>query len=216
MNFETSLLRDTIQTSREGILVIDQITRRIYEYNQKFLELFTLDVEVIEARRHDVRLLEPLLDSLEDPEEQRRIAEHLFRNPCEESSDILRLHNGTIIHRYSKSIPLADCGPARAWFFRDITEQEKNRLREQSRAQTMTLIAIGAPLEEILAAIACGVEQVDPHFVCTILVLDRNVKFLALGAAPSLPPEMIDAMKGGAIDPALGSCGEAIAKKRRV
>ncbi|RYZ64235.1 MAG: PAS domain-containing protein, partial [Proteobacteria bacterium] len=80
----------------------------------------------------------------------------------------------------------------------------------------MTHIAIGAPLEEILTAIACGVEQVDPQFVCTILVLDRNAKFLALGAAPSLPSEIIEAMKGGIIDPTLGSCGEAIATKKRV
>ncbi|RZA20867.1 MAG: PAS domain-containing protein [Proteobacteria bacterium] len=216
MNFETSLLRDTIQTSREGILVIDQITRGVYEYNQKFLDLFCLTSEILNSTTNASRLLESIQHTLVNPDEYLRLVEHLYQNPAEESSDIVRLRNGTIINRYSRSIPLSNGGPGRAWFFRDITQQEKNRLKEQSRAQTMTLIAIGAPLEEILTAIACGVEEVDPQFVCTILVLDRNVKFLAIGAAPSLPRAMIDAMKGGVIDPTLGSCGEAIATKKRV
>lgn len=80
-------------------------------------------------------------------------------------------------------------------------------LREQARTLVLELLAKGAPLPEILAAVVRTVEAEDPHTRCSILLLDKDGKHLNVAAAPSLPDFNSTAINGLAIGPNVGSCG---------
>ena len=85
-------------------------------------------------------------------------------------------------------------------------------LRESTTAtltRTMTLIARGGSLPDILDGIARCVEAEHPSVLCSILLLDESGKRLLIGAASSLPAFYNDAINGVEIGPNVGSCGSA-------
>jgi len=65
-----------------------------------------------------------------------------------------------------------------------------------------------ASFKDILCTIAKIVEEQNPSFLCSILLV-RDGKFVS-GAGPSLPDEYNEAIDGSAIGPMVGSCGTAI------
>jgi two-component system, cell cycle sensor histidine kinase and response regulator CckA len=77
-------------------------------------------------------------------------------------------------------------------------------------------VASGRPLPEILAAIVRLIESQDPGMFCSILLFDEAAGCLRLGAAPSLPAELNQAVDGAAIGPDVGSCGTAAHRGERV
>ena len=101
-------------------------------------------------------------------------------------------------------------------FARDIAERKQSEQREQSRGHVLELLAHGAPLAAILEEIVCGVEQEDPAILCSILLLDSEVKHLLTGSAPSLPDFYNAAINGIEIGIGVGSCGTAAFTGQRV
>ncbi|MBS0361250.1 MAG: response regulator [Proteobacteria bacterium] len=82
--------------------------------------------------------------------------------------------------------------------------------------RTMTLMAAGKPLADVLEAIVLSAEAEAPDILCSILLLDESRRRLSLGAAPSLPEFYNEAIEGVEIGPEVGSCGRAIALNERV
>ncbi|MDB5101431.1 MAG: multi-sensor hybrid histidine kinase [Cyanobacteria bacterium RYN_339] len=70
-------------------------------------------------------------------------------------------------------------------------------------------VATGAPLAEILAAIARLVEAHGEGLIATVLLLDDFGR-LHVGAAPSLPAWFNDYIDGQEVGPTAGSCGTAV------
>ncbi len=99
---------------------------------------------------------------------------------------------------------------------RDIAERTQSRQREQTRNHVLELLAHGAPLAGILAAIVRGVEQERPDLLCSILLLDNNGAHLQTGAAPSLPDFYNAAINGIEIGIGAGSCGTCAFTGQRV
>src|SRR5262245_51645164 len=77
-------------------------------------------------------------------------------------------------------------------------------------------IAMGAPLEEMLASIVRLIEQQADDMMCSILLVDHARGCVHPGAAPSLPPSYTRALDGLPIGPEEGSCGAAAARAERV
>src|SRR4051794_22139823 len=77
-------------------------------------------------------------------------------------------------------------------------------------------IAAAAPLSSILDAIVRAIEAQAEGMVCTVLLLDRQTRRLRHGAAPSMPPVVMQAFDGEKTAPAAGSCGTAAHDARRV
>ena len=82
--------------------------------------------------------------------------------------------------------------------------------------RAMTLVATGAPLNEILEAIVHSIEIKHPGMFCTILLLDPDGVHVRIGAAQSLPAFYNAAIDGAPIGPTAGSCGAAAYLKKRV
>jgi PAS domain S-box-containing protein len=86
-------------------------------------------------------------------------------------------------------------------------------LSEEKRL--LEMIARGNPLSTILDALCRLVEELSKGSLASILLLDPD-GHLWHGAAPSLPKSYTDAIDGGFIGPAAGSCGTAAYRKEPV
>jgi GAF domain-containing protein len=85
----------------------------------------------------------------------------------------------------------------------------RNSLHERTIAVPVEL-AVGEPLGDVLERHLVAVESAAETVLLTsILLLDEERKRLRHAAAPSLPRAYCDAIDGGEIGPAAGSCGTA-------
>ena len=141
-----SLLQSTLDSTADGILVIDR-NGKIVSYNQRFAQLWGLPEEILEAR-DDRRAIEFVLGQLTDPESFTRKIEELYANPAAESFDILRFKDGRIIERVSNPQWLDGVPEGRVWSFRDVTE--RYQAQERLRRRDAVLHAVGLAAERFL------------------------------------------------------------------
>lgn len=86
---------------------------------------------------------------------------------------------------------------------------KRAQARETIRTRTMTLIANGAKLPEILESIVAGVESESPSMLCSILLVDPSGERLRLASAPNLPSFFNEQIDGMAVAPDAFVCGAA-------
>ena len=98
----------------------------------------------------------------------------------------------------------------------DITARKQAEQYEQFRSRILGLMAGDAPLENILAALVRGVEQLKPGMLCSLHLMDEDGRHLVKGVSPSLPDDFNAAIDGIEIGPAIGSCGAAAFTGERV
>ncbi|MHC5738714.1 PAS domain S-box protein [Nostoc sp.] len=119
-----AILKAQQEASIDGILVVDE-NGQIVSYNQRFCQLWQIPETFINS--NDRRLLELVLDKLEQPQEFLAKVEYLYAHPEQISRDEIRLKDGRTLDRYSASVrsPTADYY-GRIWYFRDITERKQS------------------------------------------------------------------------------------------
>ena len=98
---------------------------------------------------------------------------------------------------------------------RDITERKLAYALRDGQAQILEMIAMSAPLVEVLARLVRLAESQFKGTFGSILLLDEASGQLRIGAAPSLPESYTRAIDGTRIGPKAGSCGTA-AHRREV
>lgn len=118
-----SLLRATLESTADGILVVDR-AGRILNYNQRFLELWHIPGDRIEAQNDDWALAY-VTDQMINPDEFIAKVKEVYGQPDEESLDILHFKDGRVFERYSRAQRIDNRVFGRVWSFRDITEQKK-------------------------------------------------------------------------------------------
>jgi PAS domain S-box-containing protein len=98
----------------------------------------------------------------------------------------------------------------------DITAQTLARRMAAAEQHVFEMTAEGAPLTDILRALAIAIEEQSPPTLVSIHLLDPDGKRVRHGAAPSLPEAYRLAIEGAPIGPKAGSCGTAAFHKRAV
>lgn len=126
-----SLERATLESTADGILVVENHGTKISDFNDRFAQLWDISGEVLQSR-DDEKLLKYVLPQLKDPGGFLSKVADLYRHPRKESFDILKLKNGKIFERYSRPQLLDGKPVGRVWSFRDVTEREliERELRE--------------------------------------------------------------------------------------
>ena len=134
-----SLLQAAVNSTADGLLVVNT-DGKISIYNHRFLDIFGFSEE--EARdQPDEVLLSRAITKIVEPEKFLQRVRELYATPTAESNDFMELHNGTILHRYSKPQILNGEVVGRVWSFRDITEQknaEASLLKSEQLYRTLT------------------------------------------------------------------------------
>jgi PAS domain S-box-containing protein len=117
-----SLLRATLESTADGILVVD-LKGKIVEFNKKFTEMWEIP-ETILSSRDDEKALSFVRNQLKEPDSFLNNVRHLYENPDSVSFDNLDFNDGRIFERYSQPQKINNEIIGRVWSFRDITQRK--------------------------------------------------------------------------------------------
>jgi PAS domain S-box-containing protein len=139
------MLRSTIESTADGILVVNDQGKTVYT-NRKFSEMWRIPEELL-ATHDDEKLLNFVMDQLADPDLFVEKVHSLYMSR-DVDIDTLYFKDERVFDRYS--CPLVKDGQiaGRVWSFRDITEKiqserQKNQLKEKlERARRMESLGI--------------------------------------------------------------------------
>ena len=117
------LLRATLESTTDGILVIDR-AGKIVSFNGRFVEMWHIPESIVETRDDD-QVLAFVLDQLKDPEGFLSKVRELYDQPDAESYDVLEFKDGRVFDRYSQPQWEEKAIVGRVWSFRDVTERKR-------------------------------------------------------------------------------------------
>jgi nitrogen fixation negative regulator NifL len=135
LRWKTAFLEAVVDSSVDGILVVDEQRRRLLQ-NRRFTGLLKIPRQIAESAS-DVEQLEYVAESTTDPDQFLKRIRYFEAHPEETSRDIIQFKDGTVLERCSS--PVLGAGHehyGRVLTFRDITteRQAEERLRLQSTA----------------------------------------------------------------------------------
>src|SRR6267142_2424232 len=134
-----SLLRATLESTADGVLVVDNLGK-ITTYNQQFAEMWRLPPRVLSSG-NDEDALDFVLDQLKDPDQFRKQVTELYSHPGQESFDTIEFSDGRIFERYSRPQLVEGQTIGRVWSFRDVTEHRRAEEKLRESEERFRLIA---------------------------------------------------------------------------
>ena len=139
LNQAVSLLSATLESTTDGILVVDR-TGKMVQMNRKFIELWRIPADIVTSR-DDSKALHFVLEQLAEPDAFVQKVRELYNTPDAQSFDELSFKDGRIFERYSLPQRVDGAIMGRVWSFRDVTV--RRQLEEQLR-QSQKMEAVGA------------------------------------------------------------------------
>jgi PAS domain S-box-containing protein len=118
-----SLLKATVESTADGILVVD-LAGRITLWNHKFAEMWQIPEELL-SKHLDELALNYVFQQMVQPEAFLAKVRELYGQPEASSNDQLDLADGRIFGRYSQPQKIGDNVVGRVWSFSDITERKQ-------------------------------------------------------------------------------------------
>jgi PAS domain S-box-containing protein len=138
LRWKTALLEAQINTSVDGVLVVDENNRRIIA-NRRLIDLWGTPQHILDDE-DGTALLNYVAILVKYPKEFLQKVMYLYDHPYETSRDEIEFKNGMVLDRYSAPVVGVDSHHyGRIWIFRDITErrraeEETLRSREELRS----------------------------------------------------------------------------------
>jgi len=122
--WKTALLEAQMNTSIDGILVVDENQKRILT-NRRLIDLWDIPQGILDTE-DDTALLTYVVSLVKYPEKFMEKVEYLYNHPHETSRDEIEFKNGMVLDRYSAPV-LGEDGYhyGRIWTFRDVTERKR-------------------------------------------------------------------------------------------
>jgi PAS domain S-box-containing protein len=136
LKLSVSLLQATLESTDDGILVVDK-SGRITSYNKQFAKMWNLPADVV-ASRDDNRALNHVLGQLKYPEAFISKVRDLYAQPDKSSFEVLEFKDGRVFERYSQPQRVDGEAVGRVWSFRDVTARKKAEYEIRLLAQTLS------------------------------------------------------------------------------
>jgi two-component system cell cycle sensor histidine kinase/response regulator CckA len=142
LNWKTALLEATLNSSLDGIMVVDGKRRGRISINQQAIDLWKIPDEVLERNDYEAQLKHST-GMTRYPDQFLEKVNYLYEHPNETCRDEIELNDGTIVDRYTAPVFGEDATYyGRIWTFHDITEQKHaERLLQESEQSLMAILA---------------------------------------------------------------------------
>ena len=138
---QTELIRATVESTADGILVVDHNKKAVL-WNNKFKELWRLPEEILRTRV-DRDFLHYALPQLVNPQEFLERVEYLYSAMNLKSDDRIELKDGRVFERHAEPQVVAGRNVGLVWGFRDVTDRAHAeaaiRLRNKQQAAVAEL-----------------------------------------------------------------------------
>lgn len=153
------LLRATIESTADGILVVDGDGHVAYA-NTQFLRMWRIPDELAQTGDDDA-LLACVLDQLRDPDAFVARVRELYGDNRPDL-DTLWFKDNRVFERFSRPLLEQDARRGRVWSFRDVTEQKRTEelLRQRARRDTLTGMLNHAAITEAVREAATAHERI--------------------------------------------------------
>lgn len=116
-----SLLRATIESSADGILVVD-LNRTIIDCNSKFLKMWNIPKSMLKTKNGEF-LFNYMINQLIKSKQYITQIRHLEKNIDEKSRPVVTFKNGKVLECFSQPHRLNGVTIGRVWSFSDITKR---------------------------------------------------------------------------------------------
>lgn len=164
-----SVLHATLESTADGILVVDQ-QGRVVSFNGKFVRMWGISDTVL-LTKDDKQFLGFVLSQLKEPGAFLNRVQELYTHPSSESYDLVEFKDGRIFERYSQPQQIGGISVGRVWSFRDITERKR---AEREKTEMEIQLQQAQKLESI-GRLAAGIA----HEINTpTQYIGDNVRFL--------------------------------------
>jgi PAS domain S-box-containing protein len=142
-----SLLRATLDSTADGILVLDH-DGNIVAYNRRFLEMWKITETAASSLNRD-DLLSSVLDQVKDPGGFVQLAMRSYARHDSESLDVVEFKDGRIFERYTHPQMLAGKSVGKVLSFRDVTVRRRAD-REVEESLSLLKATLDATTDGIL------------------------------------------------------------------
>jgi signal transduction histidine kinase len=212
-----SRLSATLESTADGILVVNNADGKITSINRKFLEMWRMPEDVI-ASGDDDQAITFVLSQLIDPDQFLAKLRQLYAEPESESFDVLHFVDGRTFERFSQAQRVDGVAVGRVWSFRDVTERNKldemkngflSAVSHELRTPLTSVLGFAATMqqrgnlltdedrEEMLARLTSNARKLQ-RLVSEILDLDRLGRGLL--EPRRIPTDMAHLVRGVAED----------------
>jgi PAS domain S-box-containing protein len=123
LDHSLSILRATIETTTDGILVTDE-HGTVLRFNERYLQMWQIPREATGFREH-WHLLTFCCKQMKDPHNFLARAAEIYTSWPADTYDVLELIDGTVLERLSKMQFIEEQSVGRVWSFRDITAHRR-------------------------------------------------------------------------------------------
>lgn len=161
LRFQKTLLESQSEASPDGILVVSD-ERKILSYNQRLVEMWDIQEEVI-ALRSSEAAVEAILNSVADSDGFLSQVEYLYKHQDQKIQEEIVLKDGRTFDRYSAPIISPDGAYyGRIWYFRDITDYKQAQRELADNETRYRSLFEDSPIslwEEDFSAVKAYIEQ---------------------------------------------------------
>lgn len=168
-----ALLRATIESSSDGILVVD-LDGKLVDYNRNFIKFLAIPESILKQNNQN-DLHQHILNQLKEPEKYQHFVNLQYKKIDDSSIQILRFNNNRVFECYSKPHRVDKKIVGRVWSFHDITEQTdlKEKLEYQATHDVLTNLSNRALLVDRIWQAIAHATRYNTKFAVFFLDLDR-------------------------------------------